>query len=678
MKKVIYILLALVVAASCNDKQFLEEHSYVDDTNAFFKNQQAIEIALASAYSNIQYMVFGNQRGGSDHNWMLNGMGLDTFAPTGSNTHFSNWETLTPDSGYARHYGDYMYKLANRANVVVDMIDEHPEIEYSTPTMKQELRAEAVFLRAWAYRVLAGMFGCLVYDEHMTIAARYDYEMIPREEGWVMIAEDFKWAEENLPTKPRLMGTVTKAAAAHYLAETYLALGQFAEAEAAATRVIDKTDGDYQIMTTRFGNRADQAKDRYGNSLAAPQGAYWDLFRSSGKTDGTFASDSNPNDPGNKEAIWVAQIDYTPGQDNWPLGGSGDSWWRMHKPVLESTWAPWLPMGGKNGTRVDKAGVKFYVFTADATCFAPGVAPAGAGTPAADIPEAAGRKLAYNLSTRMDSLACRAQGNGAATGLGLLPSEFIVRPAGAKLGSYWDDPNDFRGSETMIQRDYYLPSGKKWSEVKANILARAAANAGDDTYKLTAADTINITPRFWKFSDDRHIPDNNNLYYDTDWYMVRIAETYLLRAEARLAQKNTTGAAADINVLRARAGAAPVAAGKVNIDYILDERARELFGEEQRWVTLSRLSCNPNATSYISDCYPTQNATTSNTFYERTRKYGFGYENDVTAGRRETYTDALGATRHIPNIKPHNYVLPIPIQIIQSNKDKEIPQNPGY
>jgi len=27
---------------------------------------------------------------------------------------------------------------------------------------------------------------------------------------------------------------------------------------------------------------------------------------------------------------------------------------------------------------------------------------------------------------------------------------------------------------------------------------------------------------------------------------------------------------------------------------------------------------------------------------------------------------------------PHNYVLPIPIQIIQSNKDKEIPQNYGY
>ena len=671
MKKYLFILLALVLAVSCNDEAFLEEKTYNDDTSTFFKNQQSIEIALASAYSNVQYMVFGNQRGGSDHNWMLNGMGLDTFAPTGGNTHFSNWGTLTSDSGYARHYGDYMYKLAGRANTVVDMIDENPDIEYDTATKKEELRAEAVFLRSWAYRVLAGMFGGLVYSEHMTTEARYDYEMITREQGWELIAKDLEYAEQNLPTKPRMMGTVTKAAAAHYLSEIYLSLGKFKEAEDAASRVINGQDGDYHIMTTRFGNRKDQAVDRYGNSLAAPQGAYWDLFRSSAMTDGKFAADSNPNDPENKEAIWVAQIDYTPGVDNWPLGGSGDSWWRMHKPVLESTWAPWVPMGGKNGTRVGSDGVKYYVFTADATCFPEGVAPAGAGTPAADIPEAQGRKLAYNLSTRMDSLALRAQGNGAATALGLLASEFVQRPAGDVLGSYWDDPNDFRGSETMIQRDYYTPSGKKWSEVKKEVKARVAAGL----YNVTAADTVNITPRFWKFSDDKHIMDNNNCYYDTDWYMIRIAETYLLRAEARLAQGNKSGAAEDINVLRNRAGAKPCTAADIDIDYILDERVRELFGEEQRWVTLSRLSCNPNAT-YVLDKYPTQNATTSNTFYERTRKYGFGYENEDRG--RETYTDALGNIRHRPNIMPHNYVLPIPIQIIDSNKDKEIPQNYGY
>ena len=248
----------------------------------------------------------------------------------------------------------------------------------------------------------------------------------------------------------------------------------------------------------------------------------------------------------------------------------------------------------------------------------------------------------------------------------------------------------------MIQRDYFTPSGKRWSEVKANVYARAAAHANDkynaaeketdpvdlkpvktNAYALTAGDTINVTPRFWKFSDDKHpfVSESTNLYYDCDWYMIRIAETYLLRAEARLAQNNKAGAADDINVIRARAGAKACSASQVNIDYILDERIRELFGEEQRWITLNRLSCNPNAT-YVKECYPTQDPLTSNTLYERTRKYGIGYENDDRG--RETYTDAYGVTRHRPNIKPFNYVFPIPGQIIKSNKDRKIEQNVGY
>src|SRR5690606_20404483 len=38
-----------------------------------------------------------------------------------------------------------------------------------------------------------------------------------------------------------------------------------------------------------------------------------------------------------------------------------------------------------------------------------------------------------------------------------------------------------------------------------------------------------------------------------DWSVMRLGETYLLRAEARLRQGNTGGAADDINVLRDRA-----------------------------------------------------------------------------------------------------------------------------
>ena len=458
----IFAALAACVAlfTACNDEEFLKEKSFSNDSGGFYQSQEAMEIGLASCYSEVQYMILGCMR--TTHSMMLMGVGLDSFSMTSATDHMSNWESLTSESGYARHWPDYMYKLANRANTVIDMIDENEDVGYSSATRKNELRAEAVFMRAWAYRVLAGMYGGVMYSEHMTTEARYDYELLSRQEAWEKIAEDFKWAEENLPTTPRLMGTVTKAAAAHYLAETYLALGKFKEAEDAASRVINGQDGNYALMTTRFGNRADQAVDRYGNSLAAPQGAYWDLFRCSAKTDGSVATDSNPNDPGNKEAIWVCQFDFNPSTDNYPLGGSGDSWWRTHVAPVEGSWAPWVPMGGKNGQRKGSDGKTYYIFTADATCYPAGVSPKNAGNPPAAVEEAQGRKLAYNLSTGTDSLACRAQGlNNAAWGLMYLTNEYVVRHAGDPLGSVWDDPNDFRGSEIMIQRDYYTPSGKK-------------------------------------------------------------------------------------------------------------------------------------------------------------------------------------------------------------------------
>lgn len=669
MKKYFFILFALVLAVTaCNDDKFLEEKSYKNDSAGFYESERAMEIGLASCYAEVQYVIYGCMR--TTHSWMLMGCNLDTFTET-SATGNINWAAMGPNSGYARHWADYMYRLANRANTVVDMIDNHPDIVYSTSTRKNELRAEAVFMRAWAFRVLAGMYGGVVYSEHMTTEARYDYEMISREEAWEKIKADFAWAEQNLPTTPRLMGTVTKAAAGHYLAEMCLAVGDFTGAEQAATRVINGTDGDYHLMVTRFGNRKDQAKDRYGNSLAAPQGAYWDLFRSSARTDGTAAEDGNSNASDNKEAIWVCQSDFS-SSDLWALGGSGDSWRKTHCAPVEACWMPYVPLGGKNGKRTGTDKVSYYIFTADATCFPAGRDVKGAGKPSG-VPEAEGRLLAWNLNTSTDSLACYSKGVSANVGMGILTTEYVTRYAGDPLGSVWDDPNDFRGSEVMIQRNYFTPSGKRWFDVKKAAFDRVKAGL----YEISASDTMNITPRFWKFSDDMH-PNFNSLgynVYDCDWYMIRIAETYLLRAEAYLAQGNKQKAADDINVVRARAGAKPCSAADVNIDYILDERIRELFGEEERYITLNRLSCNPKAT-YISDCHPVQNTTTANTMYDRVHKYGFGYEG--APGSRESYTDIYGKTRHYSNFAPHNYVYPIPTQIIQSNKDHKIEQNAGY
>ncbi len=120
-----------------------------------------------------------------------------------------------------------------------------------------------------------------------------------------------------------------------------------------------------------------------------------------------------------------------------------------------------------------------------------------------------------------------------------------------------------------------------------------------------------------------------------DFYAMRLAETYLLRAEAYLGKGDKTNAAADINAVRGRAKAKPVLPADVNIDYILDERARELLMEEFRAMTLGRL--------------------------------GLSYE------RKKRLDDFAG-----DQISPWHNLWPIPYSEIERNTEAVLEQNPGY
>jgi len=79
---------------------------------------------------------------------------------------------------------------------------------------------------------------------------------------------------------------------------------------------------------------------------------------------------------------------------------------------------------------------------------------------------------------------------------------------------------------------------------------------------------------------------------DTEYNMViRLAEVYLIRAEARAQQGNIGGAQADLNLVRARAGLGPTTAGDAGslLAAILHERQVEFVAEwGHRWLDLKR------------------------------------------------------------------------------------------
>lgn len=78
----------------------------------------------------------------------------------------------------------------------------------------------------------------------------------------------------------------------------------------------------------------------------------------------------------------------------------------------------------------------------------------------------------------------------------------------------------------------------------------------------------------------------------TEYEMVlRLGEQYLIRAEARAQQKNFTGACADLNVIRTRAGLSSISLNDLSslLTVIAHERRVELFTEwGQRWLDLKR------------------------------------------------------------------------------------------
>ncbi|QRR04134.1 RagB/SusD family nutrient uptake outer membrane protein [Dyadobacter sandarakinus] len=149
-----------------------------------------------------------------------------------------------------------------------------------------------------------------------------------------------------------------------------------------------------------------------------------------------------------------------------------------------------------------------------------------------------------------------------------------------------------------------------------------------------------------------------------DWYIFRLADTYLLRAEAYFWKNQTALAAADINKVRQRANALPIAPAEVTIDFIMNERGRELFAEEPRHSELVRVS-------YIlaklgTGGYSLTNFSEKNFFFDRVSRYNNTYEKKI---------QLLGNTA---NMAPFHVLWPIPSNVITANTQGVINQNAGY
>lgn len=192
------------------------------------------------------------------------------------------------------------------------------------------------------------------------------------------------------------------------------------------------------------------------------------------------------------------------------------------------------------------------------------------------------------------------------------------------------EPQDDRFSEYAVRKKYVDKNGK-------TVVCDLTKN------KMTANNHKWASTRKWDWTFDDPNRWGESYSYADQAYL-RLADTYLLLAEALFKQGKTSeadGAAYYINQVRSRSNATPVSAGEITLDYILDERARELVTEECRRETLYR----------------------TGKLVERTRKY-----NPVASGERDK-----GA-----GIQDHHILLPIPQRVIDANTGRKMEQNNGY
>lgn len=182
-----------------------------------------------------------------------------------------------------------------------------------------------------------------------------------------------------------------------------------------------------------------------------------------------------------------------------------------------------------------------------------------------------------------------------------------IRPTSHFFYEIWT-PGDIRNSSYNIVRDirisgvpatspdygkWYVKDGYKDKVQPADfrdtirnfypVIRKTSPSAGDFVSAAGPAILTNVTNPFGGLL----LNGASRLFMQK--YMVRLAETYLLRAEAYLGKNDKQKATDDINVLRNRAQTTPASVTEMNMDYILDERLRELYMEEFRAVTLTRL-----------------------------------------------------------------------------------------
>ncbi len=640
-------LSALLVCSSCGD--ILDEQPRTQFDPTFFTEETGIEGGLTALYAHLRY-IYGN---GYWLNICETGTDEYTYAQSADgnfkDADLSGAGKLDASTSRSDVLWGQAFANINTASGVIEN-GEKAGIDGS-------LLAEAYFFRAFDYFLLVQTFGGVPLDlgagelKFNTSPVRYSVRnTVP--EVYAAIFKDLEKAVADLPENPRLNGTVTKNVARLFLSKAYLTYGWWLENP--------NNIPTYPECSRNSGEAASFFQKAYDTAMQAINnpGPY-------GLQPTFYDVNVAANDHNNKEVMLAADHDEDSKYGN---GGNGYGWGNGNSPenfaYWMTTWNYTNLIAVYNGKKVNPIqreavqalGRPWTRMAPIADNFLKGGAWEDA-VKAIDSRYDATFTLRYHTNLSQSGAAERVNG---ANGMFVGPGEIYF---------------SFVDEETAKDID--------WTPNMATIDGKETEVTGVGAGKLPGrADFVvgvsNISrykyPINWKIGMARS--DNNgglgspNGGSPRPWVVAKFSELYLIAAEAAVKGARGSSSARDlVNVLRQRAGkqtwsqndnvavdidnsAAMVAAtpATITIDYILDERMREFWGEGYRWFDLVR-----------------------------TQKWAEKAGSYRIAGSGNADRDLQTVTR---TITPGHYLRPIPQGQLDgmemTEEEKTVYQNPAY
>ena len=548
-------------------------------------------------------------------------------------------DKITPTSGMAsggdsnamQRFWDQGYTAVKYANTVLTYIDD---VQGLSDDLRNAYKGRAYFHRAFAYYCLVLQFGDIPLVTKIISVPKQNYHTTSKEAIFQMLVHDLEFAVEHVPSQKdmNLIGMVNKEACMHLLAKCYLVTGQYAQAEQMATRLISNQG--LSLMTAPFGEFAGSGNDK---TWHVERNVMWDLHYR-----------PNITNSANKEMIM---------------------------PILNFN---------------DQNFTQFLTMRAWGVHWSNGVIrdPHNRSTPTQNYAR-------NNGNYREENDWLRAMGRG----IGCFRTSHHYNSTIWKVNGEmdWQDLRHNREVGNWIEMediryndpasDFYGKNMQKYAtEDYVNDAGETLVHAGD----LLCGDTIRSwypTPLYRQYILD--VSAENNMGQNQfngattgsngNSYMFRLAETYLVRAEAKFYQGNAAGAAEDVNIIRKRANAKEMFT-TVTIGDIMDERARELMYEEWRQAEMARVSwclaksgkADEWGNVYNINDWDKQSGLDKNGgnyWYQRVIHYNDAFAKGSVISNGITFTF---------KVDKHNIFWPIPNSAITANNGARLQQNYGY